>query len=104
MLTSFIGSFIKLNGRIFFTNINLSVDFLQIEVEEESKRLLTNNTHTGFFRFNRLSFGVKHVQAIFQIMDAMLTGLTGVAAYIYDIIVAAAFQDELLQRLFSIFS
>ena len=32
----------------------------------------------------------------------MLTGLTGVAAYINDIIVAAAFQGELLQRLFSV--
>ena len=34
----------------------------------------------------------------------MPTGLTGVAVYIDDIIVAAASRHELLQRLFSVFS
>ena len=67
-----------------------------------SKELLTINTHKDLFRCNRLSFGVKLAPAIFQQkMDTMLTGLPGVATYIDDIIVAAAFQDELLHRLFS---
>ena len=97
--------FTKLNGGIFFAKIDFSDAFLQLEVEEESRELLTINTHKGLFRFNRLSFGVKPAPAIFQqTMDAMLTGLTGVAAFIDDIIVTAASQDELLQRLFSVFS
>ena len=36
-------------------------------------------------------------------MDAMLTGLTGTAAFIDDIIIASETQDELLNRVFSVF-
>ena len=37
-------------------------------------------------------------------MCAMLTGLTGIAVYTDDIIVAAESQDELFGRLFSVYS
>ncbi|KHJ97663.1 hypothetical protein OESDEN_02354 [Oesophagostomum dentatum] len=77
--------FTKLNGGQLFTQIDFAEAYLQVEVEEESKEMLTINTHRGLFRYNRLPFGVKSAHGIFQqIMDAMICGLEGVAAYLDD--------------------
>jgi hypothetical protein len=92
--------FARLNGGTCFAKLDLSEAYLQIEVSEESKELLTINTHRGLFQYNRLPFGVKSAPAIFQqIMDTMLTGISGVAAYLDDIIVMGTTQEELHQRL-----
>ncbi|XP_036341002.1 uncharacterized protein K02A2.6-like [Rhagoletis pomonella] len=68
--------FAKLANAKYFSHIDLSDAFLQIEVDEGSKELLTINTHLGLFRYNRIIFGVKTFPAIFQqVMDKMLIGL-----------------------------
>ena len=87
----------KANGKIrlcadFSTGLNDALDihhytlpapedaYLQMKVDEDSKNLLTINTHKGLFQFCRLLFGVKSAPAIFrQTMDTMLTGLPGVS-------------------------
>ncbi|GAA51908.1 hypothetical protein CLF_106999 [Clonorchis sinensis] len=92
--------FTKLNGGKCFAKLDLADAYLQIEVSDDSKELLTINTHRGLFQFNRLPFGVKSAPAIFQqTMDAMLNGLSGVAAYLDDIILTGSNQEELLHRL-----
>ena len=71
-----------------------------MEVDEDSKNLLTINAHKGLFQFIRLPFGVKSDPAIFQqTMDTMLTGLRGVSAYIDDIIETGTTPEELQHRL-----
>ncbi|XP_055612825.1 uncharacterized protein K02A2.6-like [Uranotaenia lowii] len=42
--------FSKLNGSKTFSNIDLSDAYLQLEVDTESKKLLTINTHRGLYR------------------------------------------------------
>ena len=59
-------TFAKLSGGEFFTNIELSYNYLQIPVEEESSKLLCINTPRGLYTFERLPFGVEVVPAIFQ--------------------------------------
>ena len=77
---------------------------MQLEVDEDSQELLTINAHKGLFRYNRLPFGVKTAPSIFQqTMDAMLTCITGATAFLDDIVVSSTSQDELLQRLISVF-
>lgn len=92
----------KLAGGIIFSHIDLSDAFLQVEVDERSRKLLTINTHLGLFAFNRLPAGVKPAPNAFQkVMDSMLAGLDGVAAYIDDIIVSGtsvADHREKLER------
>ncbi|KAK6764580.1 hypothetical protein RB195_024779 [Necator americanus] len=79
--------FTKLNGGQLFTQIDFAEAYLQVEVEEESKEMLTINTHRGLYRYNRLPFDVKSAPGIFkQIMDSMICGLKGVAAYLDDVI------------------
>ncbi|PIO61230.1 hypothetical protein TELCIR_17254 [Teladorsagia circumcincta] len=49
----------KLNGGTTFTQIDLADAYLQVEVDDEAKEVLTINTHRGLLRYNRLPFGVK---------------------------------------------
>ena len=80
--------FTKLNGGTCFAKLDLADAYQQMEIDEDSKNLLTINTHKGQFQFCRLPFGVKSAPAIFQqTMDTMLTGLPGISAYIDDLII-----------------
>lgn len=87
--------FATLSGGTVFSNIDLADAYLQIAVHEDSKPLLTINTHRGLYRYNRLCFGVKASPGIFQeIMDSMLAGLDGVVSYLDDVIVVGKTLDE----------
>ena len=80
--------FAKLAGSKIFSIIDLSDAYLQVEVEENSKELLTINTHRGLFRYNRLVPGVKSAPGAFQrIIDSMISGIEGVDSYLDDLII-----------------
>ena len=92
--------FTKLNGGTCFAKIDLSDAYLQIPVSDDCQELLTINTHRGLFRYTRLPFGVKSAPAIFQqLMDTMLTGITGATAYLDDIIIVGKTEQELFAHL-----
>uniref|UniRef100_A0A5S6QM53 RNA-directed DNA polymerase n=1 Tax=Trichuris muris TaxID=70415 RepID=A0A5S6QM53_TRIMR len=99
--------FSTLNGGTMFSQLDFSDAYLQVEVSEQCKELLTINTHRGLYRYNRLPFGVKSAPGIFQqIMDTMIAGLHGVVAYLDDVIVVGRTEedhqrnlDALLQRI-----
>ncbi|KHJ91644.1 reverse transcriptase [Oesophagostomum dentatum] len=96
--------FTKLNGGQVFTQIDFAEAYLQVEVEKESKDMLTINTHRGLFKHNRLHCGVKSAPGIFQqIMDAMICGLEGVAAYLDDVIVTGRTDAEHRKNLVALF-
>ena len=57
--------FNKLNGGKVFSKIDISEAYLQIPVEENSSKLLSINTHTGLYKFDRLVLGIKVTPAIF---------------------------------------
>lgn len=92
--------FAKLNGGRIFSKIDFSEAYLQVEVENQSKELLTINTHRGLYRYNRLPFGVKCAPAIFQqIMDAMLSEFAFAMSYLDDIIIVSPTREEHGQHL-----
>ncbi|XP_065075015.1 uncharacterized protein K02A2.6-like [Ochlerotatus camptorhynchus] len=79
-----------------FSHIDQSDAYLQVELDEESRKLVTINTHKGLYRFNRLSPGVKCAPGAFQqIMDTMLSGLPCTSPYLDDILyrVLQRFQE-----------
>uniref|UniRef100_A0A5S6QB45 RNA-directed DNA polymerase n=1 Tax=Trichuris muris TaxID=70415 RepID=A0A5S6QB45_TRIMR len=79
--------FTVLNGGRLFSKLDFADAYLQVEVEDNSKELLTINTHRGLYRYNRLPFGVKSAPGIFQqIMDTMIAGLNGTVAYLDDVL------------------
>ncbi|TNN10254.1 hypothetical protein EWB00_005576, partial [Schistosoma japonicum] len=82
--------FARLNGCIVFSIIDFLDVYLKVEVAEKSRPLLAVNTQRGLFQYNRLPFGVKCAQAIFQqMMYTILADLPFSMAFIDDIIVAS---------------
>ncbi|KAA3669779.1 uncharacterized protein DEA37_0011548, partial [Paragonimus westermani] len=85
--------FAKMRGGKFSANLVLTYAYLQMEVSESSKELLTISTHHGLLQYQRLPLDVNTALAIFQqIRDTMLTDVPGAAAYLVDIVVAFAFR------------
>ena len=71
--------FAALNGGVHFTKLDLSEVYLQIDLDDESKKFLVINTHKGLYRVNRLPYGVASAPAIFQqTMDQVLPKIAGV--------------------------
>ena len=69
-------------------------------LEEESRKLVTINTHLGLFRYCRLPFGIVSAPVIFQCaMDTLLQGIPHVICYIDDILVTDLTEEEHLQNL-----
>jgi hypothetical protein len=97
----------KLSGGQKFTKLDLKHAYLQIELEEDSKKYVTINTPKGLFRYNRLPFGVSSAPAIFQrIMDTILSGIPFVVSRMDDILISGENDedhvrnlDEVLKRL-----
>ena len=97
--------FTKLNGGMVFSQIDFADAYLQVEVDDASKELLTINTHRGLFRYNRLPFGVKSAPGIFQqIIDSMIAGLDGCAAYLDDVIITGRTMEEHAVNLEALFN
>ena len=92
--------FATLAGGKAFTKLDLAQAYLQVPLEENSKRFVTINTPRGLYRYNRLPFGVSSAPSQFQrIMDNLLQGIPGVCVYLDDILVTGATTDEHLRNL-----
>ena len=64
-------------GASKFTIIDLKTAYLQMEVEDDSKKFLCINTQKGLFVFNRIAYGIAPAAAIFQrAMEHVLAGMT----------------------------
>ena len=86
-------------GKVF-TKLDLANAYLQIELEQESKKYVTISTHKGLYQYNRLPFGVASAPAIFQhTMENILQGIPAVLVYLDDILVAGSSESEHLQLL-----
>jgi hypothetical protein len=80
----------NLSGNSIFAQIDFGDAYSQLEVAEECKDYLVMVTHKGLFRNNRLPQGAKPSSGIFQQgIDKVLMGITGVAAFLDDVIIAS---------------
>ncbi|XP_056089739.1 uncharacterized protein K02A2.6-like [Rhinichthys klamathensis goyatoka] len=92
--------FASLAGGQCFSKLDLSHAYLQMWVEEESRKFLTISTQKGLFQYNRLPFGIASAPAIFQrAMDQILQGLPNVHCYLDDILVTRRTEAEHLENL-----
>ncbi|XP_030608895.1 uncharacterized protein K02A2.6-like [Archocentrus centrarchus] len=97
--------FASLAGGQRFSKLDLSNAYLQMEVEESSKKLLTISTQKGLFCFNRLPFGVASSPALFQkAMDQVLLGLPHTHCYLDDILVSGPDKQTHLKTLDAVLS
>ncbi len=90
----------RLNNGIKFTKLDLSDAYLQIELDEDSKKLVVINTPMGLFRYNRMPFGISNAPAIFQrAIDQVIAGIPNSVAYLDDILITGKTEQEHLQTL-----
>ncbi|XP_056135399.1 uncharacterized protein K02A2.6-like, partial [Lampris incognitus] len=92
--------FASLAGGQRFSKLDFSNAYLQMEVVEESRKLLTISTQKGLFCYNRLPFGIASAPALFQkAMDQVLVGLPFTHCYLDDILVSGPDEEIHLKAL-----
>ena len=98
--------FATLGSGTVFSKIDLSNAYQQMELNPESQRYLTVNTHKGLYAYQRLTYGIASAPALFQsTMDQILQGMDNVRCRIDDILIRTGPQehlqvlDEVLTRL-----
>ena len=78
--------FERLSGGEVYSKLDLPDAYLQVELDEESKRHVVITTHKGLYGYNRLFFGIASAPAIFQrIIEQILQPVKGVIPYLDDI-------------------
>lgn len=89
-----------MEGGQSFSKLDLAHAYQQIQLEEETKKLLTINTHKGLYCYHRLPFGVSAAPSIFQrTMENILQGISQVCVYIDDILVTGDSEENHLKTL-----
>ncbi|XP_061724707.1 uncharacterized protein K02A2.6-like [Cydia pomonella] len=95
---------VSLSGACYFSKIDLSQAYNQIELDD-SKKYTVINTHRGLYRYNRLVYGLSSSPGIFQrIMCNLLKGIPNVEIFLDDVIIGGKTKQEHLAALEAVFS
>ena len=87
--------FSMLAGGITFTKLDMSQAYQQLVLDDDSKEIVTINTHKDLFSYHRSPFGVFSAPRIFQrTMETILAGVPRVLVYLDDIFITEASQEE----------
>lgn len=78
----------QLNGSVMFSKIDLKDGYHQLILNPESRYITTFSTHTGLYRYKRLSFGINASAEIFQnTISQILSNIPGVINLSDDILI-----------------
>ena len=87
--------FATVSGAKSFSKLDLSHAYQQVELEPESRKLVTVSTHRGLYQYNRLLFGVASAPGIFQqLMEKTLQRVQGVVCYLDDLLITGRSPQE----------
>ncbi|CAC5392405.1 unnamed protein product [Mytilus coruscus] len=94
-----------LRGRQEYTKLDLNQAYQQIELDEDSIRYVTINTHKGLFRYNRLPYGVAYSPGIFhRTLENVVQGISNVLVRVDDILITGKTREEHLNTLSEVLS
>lgn len=92
--------FSQLDGAKFFSVLDASSAFLQIQLSTESSKLCTIATPFGRYKFCRLPYGLVSSPEVYQrTIDYVFAQLEGILVYIDDILVYGKTEKEHDERL-----
>ena len=97
--------FSSLSGGKYFSKLDLAQAYLQLPLDEASRKYVTINTQKGLYQYTRLPFGVASAPSIFQrTMDNLLQGIANVCVYLDDILISGATETDHLHNLQEVLS
>ena len=89
----------RLSGATSFTSLDACSGYWQLQVDDESSKLLTFNTPWGRYRFTRLPFGISPAPEIYQReMDRLFEGVP-VQIIVDDFLIHGEDQRDMDQKL-----
>jgi hypothetical protein len=92
--------FASLRGAKYFSKLDLTWGFWNLQLDEASSRLCTFCTPWGVFRYRRLPFGVSPAPEVFhRVLADVLRDIPGVLHYVDDVLVYGATKEEHDERL-----
>ena len=94
--------FDTLDGACYFTSLDLSSGYWQVELDEDAREKSAFTTYHGLYEFIRIPFGLCNAPATFQrVMQAVLAGLEWRSCFVYldDILIASRTFDEHLKHI-----
>ena len=90
----------RLDGTHYFSKVDLTDAYNQIELGPESQRRLALSTHRGVLLQTRLPFGISSATGYFQdVMNQLTSDLPGVAVYLDDILISGKTAEDHLNNL-----
>ena len=94
----------EVSSASFLTTIDILKGYWQVRLTERAKEASSFVTQDGSYRYTVMPFGMKGGSASFQrLADRLVSGLSGVTAYIDDLLVYSHSWEENLQRLRALF-
>ena len=96
----------KIEGKKYYTSIDLASGYWQVEVDENSQDIITFITLWGLYQFNVMPFGLTNAPATFQrLMNYVLHDYLNdfVVVYLDDILVCSDTFKEYLVYLRKVF-
>lgn len=96
----------QLGKSTYFTTLDLSKGFHQVEIVEADREKTAFSTDMGHYQFKRCPFGLKTMPGFFQsLLNGILTGLQGIKCFIYldDVVIFSRSLDEHYSKLTEIF-
>ena len=87
--------FTKMTSCTVLSTLDMSEAYQQLILDEESRRLVTANTHRGLFQYKRLPFGLASAPGIFQrTMENVLQDIPQVGVYLDDILIGGRTETD----------
>ena len=90
----------------YFTTLDLSAGYWQVELDPESQAKTAFTSHCGLYEFTRMPFGLCNAPATFQrLMQVVLSGLEWDCCFVYidDILIASQSFEEHMRHLQLVF-
>ena len=85
----------ELNGAKFFSKLDMSQAYRELELSSESRSMTAFTMHAGLYGYKRLKYGTNSAADIFQhTLTEVLKGIKGVKNMADDIIIFAVTRDE----------
>ena len=86
---------LDLNEAKYFSKLDMSQAYHQLELTPSSRKITTFTTHAGLYQFKRLNYGTNSAAEIFQnTLQQLLHGIDGVRNIADDIIIFGSNYEE----------